>query len=303
MKIFLLIILSFLIFSCRNYKLHKDITIDTIGNPTATIKIDSNLYFDKTEITNIEYRQFLYWTEEIYGSNSTELLSLIPSQNVWTALKAGYEGLDSVYLIHTAYSYYPVVGVSYDQAQKYSKWRSDRVMELILVKKRIIPYRPIVPKDSVFTIEKYFAGQYYNIKPNKHLLIYPFYSLPDSATYYKAAIFANKLNAKNYKTCRKKFCEDKLLIDCNCLESRPYREIDRIYGPDPLSDTRCVFCRKDLITHLKGNVREMTNIQGEFYGSSFHDSCKVPNNTIRIDTSLINSYTGFRNACTYKQWK
>ncbi len=38
---------------------------------------------------------------------------------------------------------------------------------------------------------------------------------------------------------------------------------------------QCNSCKKDLITHLKGNVREMTNIKGRFYGLSFIDSCTI----------------------------
>ncbi|MBI3232970.1 MAG: hypothetical protein HYZ42_02845, partial [Bacteroidetes bacterium] len=61
--------------------------------------------------------------------------------------------------------------------------------------------------------------------------------------------------------------------------------------------------KKVLITHLKGNVREMTNIKGQVYGSSFIDSCCFPNNIFQVDTSTTNAYTGFRIICVYKKWK
>lgn len=302
-KTIILTILTLLLFACKTLKVPSDDTISNTQAPPGTIKISNNLYFDKTEITNISYLEFMFWTEKIFGTNSSEFINVLPDTNVWSKLNIGYASLDTFYLRHPAYREFPVVGVSYDQATAYSKWRSDRVMEFLLIKNKIIPYRPFVPKDSSFTIEKYFNGQYYGVQPDQHFLIYPFYSLPDSANYKQASLFADSLNAKNYKSCKEKFCADKLLVDCNCLENKSYKTTARPYGPDPTMQTSCVFCKKELITHLKGNVREMTNLKGQFYGSSFIDSCKALNNICRQDTLLINSYTGFRNVCEYRQWK
>lgn len=302
-KTIILTILTLLAFACKTTKLSTVLTIHNAPTPPGTIKIADNKYFDKTEITNISYLEFLFWTKNIFGINSNEYTSILPDTNVWSMLNIGYASLDTFYLRHPAYQDFPVVGVSYEQAREYTKWRSDRVMEYLLIKKDIIPYIPNPPKDSVFTIEKYFAGQYYGVQPNKQLLIYPYYSLPDSITYTQASLYADSLNAKNYKYCRKKFCADKLLTESNCLENKTNRTEARPYGPYPTMTTNCVYCKKELITHLKGNVREMTNIKGQFYGSSFIDSCNIPNNIYRKDTLLINSYTGFRNICVYRQWR
>jgi hypothetical protein len=296
-KTIILTILILILCGCKTVKLPADLTIRNAPIPPGTIKISNNLYFDRTEISNLSYLEFMFWTEKVFGKNSKEFISILPDTNVWSKLNIDFASLDTFYLRHPAYFDYPVVGVSYNQATAYSNWRSDRVMEYLLIKKEIIPYRPIVQKDSVFTIDKYFQGLYYGIKPNEHFLIYPYYSLPDSTTYKQAASFADSLNAKNYKFCKKKFCADKLLIDCNCLEStRP----SMLYLT---METNCVFCKRELITHLKGNVREMTNTKSVFYGSSFIDSCKFPNNICRQDSLLLNSYTGFRNVCEFRQWK
>ena len=302
-KTSILTILTFLLFACKTSKLPSYPTIGNAPTPPGTIKIYANLYFDKTEITNNSYLEFMYWTKKYFGVNSNEFLSILPDTNVWSKLNIGYASLDTFYLRHPAYRDFPVVGVSYEQAILFSKWRSDRVMEYLLIKNEIIPYRPNSPKDSVFTIEKYFTGQYYGIQPNQHFLIYPYYSLPDSVTYTIASLYADSLNAKNYKYCRKKFCADKLLTENNCLENKTNNTEASPYGPDPTLATGCVFCKKELITHLKGNVREMTNSKGQFYGNSFIDSCNTPTNICRKDTLLVNSYTGFRNTCEYRQWK
>ncbi|MCF8239057.1 MAG: formylglycine-generating enzyme family protein [Saprospiraceae bacterium] len=297
----LLILLSLTLLACKVSTSPKGLTPYNTPTPPGTVKVSDNLYFDKTEITNIAYLEFMFWIKNIYGTNSSEFIRILPDTNVWSKLNIAYATLDTFYLSHPVYTNFPVVGVSYDQAISYSKWRSDRVMELILFKNKIVP-RPNTSKDSVFTIEKYYKGEYCGIQPNPHFTIYPYYSLPDSATYRKAAIFADSFNTQNYTYCQDELCRDKLLIESNCLENKIDKTPSRPFGQDPTLKTNCVTCKKELITHLKGNVREMTNIRGSFYGRSFIDSCQIPNDICRNDTLLINSYTGFRNVCQYKQW-
>ncbi len=277
-------------------------TIENAPTPPGTIRIADNLYFDKTEITNFSYLEFMFWTKKIFGTNSREFLGILPDTNVWSKLNIGYSSLDTFYLRHPSYRDFPVVGVSFDQATAYSNWRSDRVMEYMLIEKNVIPNIENPPKDSVFTIEKYYKGQYYGVQPNQQFLIYPYYSLPDTITYKNVTFFADSFNSKNYKYCKEKFCKDKLFIESNCFEINDLKTILHPYGISPLKTTSCVFCNRELITHLKGNLREMTNVKGQFFGISFIDTCKTPINICRQDTLLTNSYTGFRNICKYRQW-
>ena len=289
--------------ACKTSKLQADLTISNAPTPPGTIKISNNLYFDKTEVRNIDYLEFIYWIKHIFGTNSKEFISLLPDTIVWSKLNIGYDSLDNFYFRYPPNHDFPLVGISYDQAISYSNWRSDRVMEYLLIQKKIIPYIHNPHKDSVFTIDRYFKGQYYGVQPNQHFLIYPHYSLPDSAVYCQASYFADSLNAENYKSCKKKFCCGKFLFNNDCLENKSKQKTTRPYGPCPTMKEYCESCKKELITHLNGNVREFTNRKGQFYGRSFIDSCKTPNNIFRYDTSLVNSYSGFRNICEYRQWK
>jgi hypothetical protein len=293
-KASLLLFLTILFFACKSSKSYTLFPKKNTPTPPGTIKIADNLYFDKLEITNFSYLEFMFWTKSVYGKNSIEFTTILPDTNVWNKLNIGYISLDTFYLRHPTYRDYPVVGVSYEQASNFSKWRSDRVMEYHLIKNKIIPNRTNALKDSVFTIEKYYTGNYCGIQPNPNFLIYPCYSLPDSITYKKAALFADSLNSKNYKFCRMKYCEKELLIDFNCSERNNYQNYTL--------QTTCGYCPKEIITHLKGNVREMTNKKGIFYGGSFIDSCTTNYNSSRQDTLLVNCYTGFRNTCEFKQW-
>jgi hypothetical protein len=299
-----LLSLSFLaLFYIACFKPTKNIYNVGSRNPPGTIKIGDNLYFDKTEHSNINYKEFLYWQRKHYGVNSKKYLDCLPQSNVWHLLDEAYGVLDTLYLTNNAFDEYPVVGVSYQQALTYAKWRSDRVMEMYLVTGGLFKARDPNYKDSLFTIEKYFSGNYNGIKPDPNILTYPLYTLPDSTTYMLAAMFADSLNAKNYKYCRHKDCQENLLVDCNCFENKKNVSPSLPYGEDVVMSTKCQLCKKELITHLKGNLREMTNIKGKTYGCSYYDKCNGSYNSIRISEAKPNSYTGYRNMCRYVAWK
>jgi hypothetical protein len=300
-RTFILWVIFLVYASCGTSKLSETKNNKNFIIPPGTIRISDNIFFDKAELSNIGYLEFVNWMSVNYGKNSPEYIEILPDTTVWSKLHPDYISLDTLYFRNPAYYDFPVVGVSFEQAQKYATWRSDRVFEQILIEKKIIPWIPDPTKDSVFTIEKYFKGQYYNIPPDPRIQIYPYYSLPTSAVYKKASFFADSLNARNNNSCYKTFCHDKFLTDMFCHKVNSGTKTAMPYGKIPLKETVCIDCKKELITHLKGNVRELTNVKGQFYGYSFIDSCNTKNNAFSQDTFFINSYTGFRNMCTFKK--
>lgn len=80
------------------------------------------LYISTTEVSNLEYREFLYSLKQ---SGQTELyLRCLPDTTVWRR-KSGYnEPYVEYYFRHPAYEHYPVVGVDYDQVTQYCQWLS-----------------------------------------------------------------------------------------------------------------------------------------------------------------------------------
>ena len=64
------------------------------------------------------------------------------------------------YLRHPATKDHPVVGVSWTQAREYSRWRTDRVNEGILIDKGIINPNPAPKDENVFVTDAYTNGQY-----------------------------------------------------------------------------------------------------------------------------------------------
>lgn len=178
-------ILGVLLLGCTSCNILKPITANNYhrSDPPNGFRIEGNFYCDKTEIANLGYREYLYWIARVYGESYPEVyLEALPDTTVWLQLEDSCLALLSeVYLRHPAYDDHPVVGITQEQAKQYSKWRSDRVFEMYLVKLKRIAILPNPNEDNCFTIERYYSGELPNILPSKGppVAYYPEFRLPN----------------------------------------------------------------------------------------------------------------------------
>jgi sulfatase modifying factor 1 len=85
----------------------------------------------------------------------------LPDTLVWRDELAYNEPYVEYYYRHPSFDNYPVVGVSWLQANDFAKWRSDRVNEQVLATKGIIKLDPASDvDDNNFNTQAYLAGQY-----------------------------------------------------------------------------------------------------------------------------------------------
>ncbi len=95
-----------------------------------------SFYMDETEVTNIMYMEYLDWTKKVYppeNENFTQIYDgVVPDTLVWRNRLGYNEVMTNNYLRHPAYQNYPVVGVSWIQANQFCVWRTDRVNEQAL---------------------------------------------------------------------------------------------------------------------------------------------------------------------------
>lgn len=123
------------------------------NNERRTLTV-SSFFMDKYEVTNIAWREYLGWNEAVFGHTKPELLKkLLPDTTVWRDEMAYNEPFIEYYFRHPAYSFYPVVGVTWEQAMDYSQWRTDRVNEHILILKKFIqkPKYELLRSNAYFT--------------------------------------------------------------------------------------------------------------------------------------------------------
>ncbi len=122
----------------------------------------SSFYMDETEVTNQFWLEYVWWLQRVYGSSYPEIVErALPDTAAWRNKLAYNEPMVNYYLRHPAYRDYPVVGVSWLQANDFCKWRSDRVNEGILIREGLLAHNPEAQVDEEhFTTDTYLSGQY-----------------------------------------------------------------------------------------------------------------------------------------------
>lgn len=141
----------------------------------------SSFYMDRTEVSNFHWLEYVYWMKRVYYKSYPHIYKKsLPDTLAWRSPLSYKEKYVDYYLRHPSYRDYPVVGVSWIQANDFCKWRTDRVNEAILVREGILNWHFADgelnevaagndPKfsskyrsapENMFNTDSYLAGQY-----------------------------------------------------------------------------------------------------------------------------------------------
>ncbi|MCU0386409.1 MAG: SUMF1/EgtB/PvdO family nonheme iron enzyme, partial [Flavihumibacter sp.] len=109
------------------------------NNAPRRVTVNS-FYIDRTEVANVHYREYLYWINTVFDGDEHAPIrnGALPDTLVWRSELAYNEPMVEYYFRHPSYNYYPVVGVTWKQANDFCLWRTDRVNELELIKRGFI---------------------------------------------------------------------------------------------------------------------------------------------------------------------
>ncbi|WP_373493557.1 gliding motility lipoprotein GldJ [Aquiflexum sp.] len=103
-------------------------------NAERTVTIAS-FFMDETEITNNDYREFLFHMKKQVSADSIQKLE--PQEGVWAGALSYNDVYDTYYFRFPGFNFYPVAGVSWTQANVYAKWRTAFVSDLIRERNKI----------------------------------------------------------------------------------------------------------------------------------------------------------------------
>lgn len=184
-------------------RVEQDVLSDWNNKPRK-VTVPS-FYMDESEVSNVDYREYLYWLGRVFVDLPEVYRKALPDTLVWRRPLAYNEPMVENYLRHPAYAEYPVVGVSWLQASDYCAWRTDRVNEKILIDLKILELNPNQVGADNFNTEAYLLNQYEGVQgkkplqdldPNKDTrkvrvddgILLPKYRLPTEAEWEYAAL-------------------------------------------------------------------------------------------------------------------
>ncbi len=96
----------------------------TRDNLERTVSIQS-FYMDETEVANVHYLEFLDYARR--DSSEEFYTKALPDTTVWLNPLSFNDSYMTMYLRHPGFRLYPVVGVSWAQANDYCLWRTNAV--------------------------------------------------------------------------------------------------------------------------------------------------------------------------------
>ena len=150
-------------------RVEEDVMYDW-NNISKTVTV-SSFYIDQTEVRNMDYVEYLHWLKRHYvnenspfftGTARPEIFTkALPDSLVWRDKLGENEMFLNNYLRNPAYREYPVVGVSWEQANDYCIWRTDRVNERILINAGLLMEVTHPDREGVevaFTTDGYLHG-------------------------------------------------------------------------------------------------------------------------------------------------
>jgi len=143
-------------------KIQEQLGYDTIRANGSSFLV-SPFYFQRFEVSNKEYREFL--NDSLHPLRIKSKISqkwLTPDSNVWTDRFVWNEAYKQYYFQHKAYDNYPVVGVSQFQATAYCDWLESKLNESL---KSVIPKGYKIVVDLPTSAEFYAAVDECILKP------------------------------------------------------------------------------------------------------------------------------------------
>jgi len=110
-----------------------------------------SFFMDEAEVTNSEYFLYVQYTKDVFPPSEENYKhiynSVLPDTLVWRKSLGNTDILSENYFRHPAYSDYPVVGITWLQANEYCKWRTNAVNLKTLIDKGHI--KNIFEQDSI----------------------------------------------------------------------------------------------------------------------------------------------------------
>jgi hypothetical protein len=259
--------------------------------PPGSIKVNDTLFIDQFEISNIDYREFLYCMKKLFGPSSEMYLSMVPDSKVWADIdfiecegeeieleSTTRQMLENSYFRAYNFAEYPVVGISYTQAKNFCTWRTNAVNAFLLKKEKKLFQDKLIQFSLIDYLEELrLAGALDSTQR------YPIYTLPSE----------DILQELEWMSGFESHNKD-IICDALANDQLDFFMISKNTSYNPSGE----------VANLNGNLAEMTNQRGIAYGGSWQDPSYECQLDKRKPYAGPSSWLGFRSAVqmlTYEQ--
>lgn len=279
-----------------------------INNPPNCSLLYDSVFIDKTEITN------LHWLEYLYTIKKDSSKAFYDSQIIDSA----YHHVDSLnldYLHYPQFRMYPVIGVSFEQANAYCKWRSDvvnKAFNFLNVEKKYIKQRELLKEKG---IDIYYEFRLPTISEWEYAASggLKFEDFPHGIIKKINKITKKSFLSKGQKITNKNSCLESLKEDLkksmelfelqsNVKEDYWVKSTNTYINcnqPNEISTTEVFkFTPNNYqLYDMIGNIAEMISEKGVAKGGSFRDSYDDFNIKTNINYDRPQEWLGFRCIC------
>lgn len=258
-----------------------------VTQPPGCIHLTRNFFIDEAEITNIDYQEFLFYLKR--DSSEENFTNALPELKV-----TDYRGAD--YFTNVQYRYFPVVGLSYEQAQTYCQWRSGFVSDLYKTKyKKNVNFKFRLSTEAEWELAA--SNGLNKMKYNygvESVETIPYKVNPNAAGFLLAKISSSRTEAEVASDIRQ--AGDIKDVPFNVKRELPYfLQLNTPYYT-------YAFHKNDFgIYNMIGNVAEMIEEKGIVKGGSFRDDLAHSKITERRKYNSPTDDIGFRCLCEVEQ--
>ncbi|MFT4778415.1 MAG: sulfatase activating formylglycine-generating enzyme [Flavobacteriales bacterium] len=227
--------------------------------PPGTVEFTEGLFFDEAEISVFNWLEYQSWLERTHGKDAPEYLASKPdtsSYNHFFAPSAKH------YFSHPTYRNYPVVCITYEQATDFCTWRTARVREMLLIRKK---------------------GR--NSEETPCIT----YRLPTKEEWEMAA--ASPINKKSIKKAPKIYHD--LEMPFNLKGQYAQEPAGKFFTAPVNQGVRNEYGMQNMF----GNVAEMINQNGVAKGGSWNHTIDESGLTQAINYTEASAWLGFRCVC------
>ncbi len=272
--------------------------------PPNCVRLSDSLAIDKTEIANIHWLEYLYYLKRDSSDNDFKSAQL--DSSAFPNYGSSPSKISN-YLHSPEFRYYPVTGVTYEQAVSYCKWRSAIVNDLLNESDFQIQYRYRLPTEKEWEfsasggldLKTYpFGIEEYLIRPTL---------LEKSKKYYSHIKDTMSITLKQFKNIYNDFKKRKQEAVFNVLHKFPLGIKYGTNGPIPIyeksnktesaSTNRQLKSNKFGATDMVGNVSEMVAEKGIAKGGSWAHALENSQIIQRQYYKKPEAWLGFRCIC------